>query len=74
MNINLHTWFATRQLDFLPAHFVKCSAPINYDSKLWVLENLKGRFFIDENTFLFDDNSVYFEDPQEAVYYELKWS
>ena len=75
MNINLYTWFADRQLDFLPAHFVKCNATVNVESELWVLENLKGRFFIDNTNFLFTmDNDIYFEDPQEAVHYELTWS
>ena len=75
MNINLYTWFAERELDFLPTHFVKCNALLTNESKIWVLENLKGRFFVDESNYLFDfDSSIYFEDPQEAVHYELTWS
>ena len=75
MNINLYTWYANRQMEFLPAHFVRCNSTVTTESKLWVLENLKGRFYIDESNFLFDfDNAIYFEDPQEAVHYELLWS
>ena len=74
MNINLYTWFGHRELDLLPTHFIKCSAPATLESKLWVLENLKGRFFIENSNFLFNDEVIYFEDPQEAVHYELTWS
>jgi hypothetical protein len=75
MNINLFTWFGDRKLDYLPTHFIKCNAPLNEDSTFWVYEVLKGRFYIDTHHTLFsDENSIYFEDPQEAVMFELKWS
>ena len=62
-----------RQLQFCPKHFIKCQAPMTTESKLWIYETLTGRFYIDEYDLFFDTN-VYFEDPQEATMYELKWS
>ena len=73
MNINLNTWFMERELSFCPKHFVKCHTPITTESKLWVYETLKGRFYINHNELFFDSN-VHFEDPQEATLYELTWS
>jgi hypothetical protein len=73
MNINYNTWFSERQLDFCPKHFVKCQAPLTTESKLWVYETLKGRFYISDLD-LWLDSTVYFEDPQEATLYELTWS
>lgn len=76
MDINLYTWFTERELDFCPKHFIKTNTPIDIDKKLWVLEKLSGRFYVGKKTgqfFLFDE-SIWFEDPQEAVLYELTWS
>lgn len=82
MNINLITWFSERQVDFCPKHFVQVNTPIDNEKHLWILENLKGRYHIaHKNTnerndllFLFEDMYPCFEDPQEAVMYELKFS
>jgi hypothetical protein len=75
MNINLYTWFGDRKLNYLPTHFVKCNAVVTEEAKFWVYETLKGRFYIDTNHTLFnDENNIYFEDSQEAVMFELKWS
>jgi hypothetical protein len=77
MNINLQTWFATRELDFCPKHFVKANTKLTKESKLWVLEKLSGRFFISASEltmFLDFEGIIYFEDPQEAVFYEIAWS
>lgn len=75
MNINLHTWFANRKLQYLPIHFIKCNATLTDEGKFWVYETLTGRFYIEINHTLFnDENNIYFEDPQEAVIYELKFS
>lgn len=81
--INLHTWFIDRELDFLPKHFIISKTQITHESKVWILENLKGRFcivsYIDERrpfdvfSFLPNDYPA-FEDPQEAILYELKYS
>lgn len=82
MNINLTTWFSERELDYCPKHFVQVTTPIDDDKHLWILDNLKGRFTVaykqrkdtDEFLFLFEDMYPCFEDPQEAVLYELKFS
>jgi len=77
MNINLHTWFSERELDFCPKHFIKTSTPVTQESKLWVLEKLSGRFYVSTFThslFLDSEGIIYFEDPQEAVFYEIAWS
>lgn len=81
MNINLMTWFSERQIDYLPKHFV--ATKTNWDEKkeLWILEKCTGRYYVgnaESSEFLtslfYDDKTVYFEDPQEAVLYELTWS
>lgn len=78
MNINLQTWFAQRELDYCPKHFVKANTQITEQSKLWVLEKLTGRFFISRTVIsMYGDDSegvIYFENPQEAVFYEIAWS
>ena len=82
--INLHTWFSDRKLSYCPKHFVSTSTPVSDERMMWIYEKTQGRFYINEsrpyNTFedLLNDISkgqqVYFEDPQEAVLYELTWS
>lgn len=82
MNINLMTWFSERELDYCPKHFVQVNTPIDDQKHLWILQNLQGRYHItqkksktnDEFLFLFEDMFPCFEDPQEAVLYELTWS
>jgi hypothetical protein len=82
MNINLNTWFSERELDYCPKHFVQTNTPITDDRHLWILETLKGRYHIahkkskqtEEFLFLLEDMYPFFEDPQEAVIYELKFS
>lgn len=80
MNINLMTWFTERRLDYLPKHFVRTNASLDDKRHLWILEKCTGRYYVgephdDENwVSLFLDETVYFEDPQEAVLYELTWS
>jgi hypothetical protein len=79
--VNLHTWFMTREINIFPRHFVVAKTPITHESKQWILESLRGRFCIvtslesSEPAFLGMPSEVpAFEDPQEAVFYELKWS
>lgn len=76
-DINLYTWFTDRELDFTPEHFVETTTPISDNSKIWILEKLTGRFSIGPGQetragFLLD-LVPYFEDPKEAVFYELTW-
>jgi hypothetical protein len=71
-DINLHTWFMDRELDFVPSHFVKSNTILTDESKQWILEKLVGRFAITERGFL-STLAPAFEDPKEALFYELKW-
>lgn len=80
--INIDTWNNKRELSFCPKHFVKATTPLTMNSKLWVLEKLHGRFYLETSDkirffgapTLFEDQVIYFEDPREAVFYELAWS
>lgn len=73
-------WYGERQLGFTPKHFVKTRTPITSDSEQWILNVLKGRFSLymqDEMPFdsYLETSGKYpaFEDPAEAVLYELTW-
>jgi hypothetical protein len=81
--INPLLWFGEREVKtHVPPHFVKCESQLTEKSKLWVLTKLQGRYSIaigqdtsNEITFLFADKQyIYFEDPAEATFYELRWS
>jgi hypothetical protein len=54
---------------------------VSQDRYLWVQEKLYGRYYVAKNltksleAVLSDNNDfLFFEDPQEAVFYELVWS
>ena len=82
------TWFSNRELDHTPKHFVVSNTPFTEESKLWVMNTLKGRFStvywvqdtdeLDSISILLSLDSLFgrpaFEDPKEAVLYELTWS
>ena len=72
-DINLETWFTERELSVNPKHFVKTSTPITPESKAWILEKLHGRFSKCGPTNVIDAPGICptFEDPKEAVFYEL---
>jgi hypothetical protein len=72
-DINLHTWFVHRKLNFSPSHFVVSKTPITDESKIWIQEKLSGRYAMGgiENSFL--EYAPSFEDPKEAMMYELAW-
>lgn len=75
-------WFSEREMKFTPRHFVTAKSPLTIDSKTWILKSLRGRFSLSETSSGFEwvgnDSflNVYpsFEDPKEAVMYELMWS
>ena len=83
-NINLDTWYKNRFLkDQIPNHFTITRTPSTTENLEWVLEKLHGRFtFVTGSTFSDSENdflSYYqkryaFEDPKEAVQFELTWS
>lgn len=82
------TWFGGRLVEMPPRHFVFTPTPISHESKEWVEQTLKGRYSIgkapvDESgdhkdglffLFLLGDTHFYFEDPKEAIVYELTWA
>lgn len=82
--IDPFTWYSERQLQFTPKHFVVAKTPITHESKLWILQNLQGRFSLISNRAKDDthpllilsiaDDIPAFEDPKEATMYELTWS
>lgn len=82
MNINYSTWFGQRHLNFCPKHFIKTKTLVTNESHLWIIEKLHGRYYIDQTEkfdlrILLDDIETgypCFEDPQEAMLYELRWS
>ena len=79
MNVNVLAWYATRKLAISPPHFVKCSTPLSDKSLLWVMTKLQGRYSLtdseEEDDFMFlTTQDIYFEDPAEAMLYELRWS
>lgn len=71
-------WFGTRELTNTPRHFVKTNTPAKEEARLWVLTTLKGRFSLvsisDSATLASWGSYYYFEDPAEAMLYELRWS
>jgi hypothetical protein len=76
--IDPYIWFADRELNFSPKHFILSSTPLTIESKQWILDNLKGRFcIVKTNDFFLIDyylGNIAFEDPKDATFYELKWS
>lgn len=84
--LNLHTWFSNRELNYCPAHFVVVDTPITQESKQWVLEKLTGRFCLVEFPNYCDTRNTLsnlmwvfgyypaFEDPKEATYFQLIWA
>lgn len=78
MIINPQSWFGQRELNYCPKHFVKANAKLTDESRLWIFEKLSGRFFITNSSVvasIFDfDEIIYFEDPQEAMFYDIAWS
>ncbi len=81
-NINLDTWYNNRMLtDQIPAHFTPVKTHANKENMEWVLERLHGRFSIisrvndnTDNFMAYYQKTFAFEDPKEAVQFELTWS
>lgn len=87
-NIDPQQWFGDRLLSHTPIHFTICQTPCTDQSKIWIFTKLKGRFaFVDHienemdtslNTIsilaLFTNGVPAFEDPNEALMYELTWA
>jgi hypothetical protein len=82
MNVNPMLWYGERQLEHVPPHFTKAPTALTDDALFWVMTKCQGRYAtvnIDENDndimsiFILTQN-IYFEDPAEAMMYELRWS
>ena len=74
-----YVWFGEREISPIPRHFVKASTPMTTENNLWVMTRLKGRYGVgiseNDNEFLSSlESFFYFEDPGEAMMYELRWS
>ena len=78
-------WYAEREVSgHTPKHFVKTTTALTTESKLWILNTLKGRYSVahseirDGDAFDLLISTLYgypaFEDPKEAILYELTWS
>jgi hypothetical protein len=80
MTLNPLLWYVDRELSFIPSHFVKANTPMTEDSLFWVRSKLIGRYgtsAVTGNTvedYIFGGDDIYFEDPAEAMIYELRWS
>ena len=79
------SWYSSREVECTPRHFVVATTVLTEQSKLWILNNLRGRFSVvaaptQEDTISsipfinFGVAVPAFEDPKEATMYELKWS
>jgi len=86
MSVNPLHWFGNREMEYTPKHFTLAKTPLTEESKLWILNTLVGRFSVyhADGMDRHDSLTVYvsynilgrpaFEDPTEAVFYELTWS
>jgi len=81
-DINLDTWNTNRLLtDQVPNHFTIVRTPSTKENMHWILEKMHGRFSMvvnvnpNQDDFLSYYQKTYaFEDPKEAVQFELTWS
>lgn len=77
-DIDLMTWYSQRQLPFKPKHFILVKTPVTKESELWINNRLSGRFCIaamhGQDNFVDIQYFPAFENPQEAILYELTWS
>jgi hypothetical protein len=82
MNVNPLLWYGERELQHIPPHFTKAHTTLTDESLFWVITKCHGRYTttnVDEDVsdimsiFILTRN-IYFEDPAEAMMYELRWS
>ena len=72
-DINLYTWFVDRNINPCPDHFVKSKTELTDESRSWIYEKLTGRFSTGYSTGFLLGQCPAFEDPKEAMMYELAW-
>ena len=71
-DLNISQWFTTRELTYVPSHFVSTNTKVTDESYRWILEKLTGRFvMLNVGVAMFPTPA--FEDPKEALFYELTW-
>ena len=73
-DINISQWFIERSLLNPPKHFVKATAVLSQENEEWIREKLIGRYSVYLRNGEYSRPSPAFEDPQEAVFYELTWA
>ena len=82
MNVNPLLWYGERELQHIPPHFTKAHTTLTDDSLFWVMTKCQGRYSLTDyeedandimSIFVVAQN-IYFEDPAEAMMYELRWS
>ena len=71
--VDPNAWYQDRLLSFRPKHFVLVATQPTSESLQWIVHKLSGRYCL-EHTSLFDSVELSFEDPKEAIFYELTWS
>lgn len=72
-------WNVTRKVEIKPRHFILVNVPVTEESIIWIEETLVGRYHL---TIIYPDvTKVFlgsicpcFEDPEEALLYELRWA
>jgi hypothetical protein len=79
MTVDPIIWYANRELEFIPNHFIKCPTPVTTANMQWTRNKTTGRYaFCNETTsrtnLLFDGRRVYFENERDAMLYELLWA
>ena len=82
MNVNPLLWYGERELQHIPPHFTKAYTALTDDSLFWVMTKCYGRYSITNAEEDVNDimsifmlvRNIYFEDPSEAMMYELRWS
>lgn len=74
-------WFSERQLKTIPRHFIRGQTPPTPESLQWVLITLHGRYVVTSSMRSINDmfgadqkEYIFFEDPKEAMIYELRWA
>lgn len=65
-DINILTFFSARELTFVPKHFIRSRLLPTTENIIWIEEMLSGRF-------AYNNGYIYFENPEELLFYELKW-
>ena len=81
------TWFSKRELTHTPRHFVVTQHPPDAEAIQWVSNHLSGRYsfvkfsppsdgvgYVSVYHKVLGFGQIAFEDPKEAVLYELRWS